>query len=247
MWSPEIVALVLGTFFIAGLVKGVVGFGLPVVALALLANTIGLKSAIALITAPAILMNVYQAAVGGYFMQIVKRLWPLLLTATVCIWFGVSLLAAADGRIATGLLGMLLVLYSGYSLARAQLKPPREWEIWATPLVGALSGIAYGFTGSLMVPGVIYLQALDLGRNMLVQALGLTFLLTTSALALSLSSHDLLGADLGLLSLATLIPAILGMVVGQRYRHRISEELFRKLFFWALLVAGAYMILRVFV
>lgn len=246
MWTPETIALILATFFLAGLVKGIVGFGLPVVALALLASTIGLKAAIALITVPGITMNVWQAATGGNFKAIVKRIWSLLVLACASIWFGVSILADADGKLVTGLLGMLLSLYASYSLLRAQVTPPRHLEPFLTPVVGVLSGIAYGLTGSLMVPGVVYLQALGFDRNTLVQALGITFLLTTSALAISLSGHNLLGAELGLLSAAALVPALLGLFVGQRFRHKLSEELFRKYFFWALLASGLYMIIRAF-
>ncbi len=244
MWSTEIVVLVMGAFFVAGLVKGIVGFGLPVVALALLANTIGLKSAIALITVPAILMNVYQASVGGNFIAIVNRIWTLLLAACIGIWFGVWLLANLDPRIATCLLGLLLVVYATYSLTRAQWKPSPEREPLLMPLMGALGGMAYGFSGSFMVPGVIYLQALGLDRNVLVQSLGIVFMLTTSALALSLSGNNMLGMEKGLLSAIALVPAVIGMMVGQRFRDNLSEERFRTIFFWALLVSGAYMILR---
>jgi hypothetical protein len=244
MWSTELFALVMSAFFVAGLVKGIVGFGLPVVALALLANTVGLKSAIALITVPAILMNVYQASVGGNFTAIVKRIWKMLLAACIGIWFGVRLLANLDPRFATFLLGLLLLVYATYSLTRAQWKPHPERESWQMPLMGALGGIAYGFSGSFMVPGVIYLQALGLNRNVLVQSLGIVFMLTTSALALSLSGHNMLGMEKGLLSTAALVPAVIGMIVGQRFRNNLSEERFRTIFFWALLVAGAYMILR---
>lgn len=241
MWSTELVALVLGTFLLAGLVKGIVGFGLPIVALALLANTLGLKTAIALIVVPGIVMNIWQATVGGAHKVIFKRIWTMLILACPFVYVGVSLLAHADPRYATGLFGVLLILYTTYSLARAQIKPPPAWESWLTPINGALSGIAYGFTGSMMVPGVIYLQALGLDRNILVQSLGITFLLMTCVLAVSLSSHDLLPADSGLLSALALIPAGLGMMAGQRIRNHISEELFRKIFFWALLADGLYM------
>lgn len=246
MWTPETIALILATFLLAGLVKGIVGFGLPVVALALLANTIGLKAAIALITVPGITMNVWQAASGGNFKVIVARIWTLLILACASIWFGVSILASADGKLVTGLLGVLLSLYATYSLVKAQVTPPRHLEPYLTPVIGVLSGIAYGLTGSLMVPGVVYLQALGFDRNTLVQALGITFLLTTSVLAISLSGHNLLGAELGLLSAAALAPALVGLYVGQRYRHKLSEEVFRKYFFWALLASGLYMIIRAF-
>ncbi len=244
MLNAEGIALVAITFLLAGIVKGVVGFGLPIVALAMLANTLGLKAAIALIVAPAIAMNAWQAAAGGAHKVILARIWTMLLPACACVWIGAGLLADVDARLATGLFGVMLLLYTTYSLARAQIAPPRSWEPWLTPVIGALSGIAYGLTGSLMVPGVIYLQALGFDRNTLVQALGITFLLMTLALALSLFGHGLLHAKLGLLSMLALVPAIIGMFVGQRFRHRISEQLFRHFFFWSLLVVGIYMTVR---
>ncbi|GBE43992.1 MAG TPA: sulfite exporter TauE/SafE family protein [Rhizobiales bacterium] len=247
MWSAEVLALVFTAFLLGGLVKGVLGFGLPIVALAILAATLGLKQAIALIVVPAIITNIWQCAVGGAFLAILRRIWSMLLPATLCIWVGVAILAGVDPKIPTGLLGALLVVYAVHGLTRPQLTPPREWEAWLSPLVGAFSGIAYGFTGSMMVPGVIYLQALGFDRNMLVQSLGITFLLTTLALAISLSGHDLLPRDLGLLSALALLPTALGMIAGQRFRHAVSEDLFRKLFFWALPVAGLYMIVRAFI
>jgi len=102
-------------------------------------------------------------------------------------------------------------------------------------------------TGTMMVPGVIYLQSLGFDRNTLVQSLGITFVALTLALGASLSLHNLLPRELSLLSVLAFLPAALGMFVGQRIRHRVSEEMFRKLFFWALPVAGLYMIVRAFV
>lgn len=247
MWSVEVLALVFAAFLLGGLVKGVLGFGMPVVALATLAATLGLKQAIALIIVPAIVTNVWQCAVGGSFLAIVRRIWNLLLPAVICIWVGVAILAAINPKMASGLLGVLLVLYAAHGLTRPQFTLPRAWEVWLNPLVGALSGIAFGLTGSMMVPGVIYLQALGFDRNTLVQSLGITFLLTTLALAISLSQHNLLPRDLALLSGLALLPAALGLIVGQRIRHRISEDVFRTLFFWALPVAGLYMIVRAIV
>ena len=247
MWAADVLALVFIAFFMGGLVKGVLGFALPLVALAILASTLGLKQAIALTIVPAIVINTWQCAVGGAFLVIVKRIWSMLLLATIFIWAGVGILANADPKIPSAVLGTILVLYGAHGLTRPQFTPPENWEVWLNPLIGVFSGIAYGLTGSMMVPGVVYLQALGFDRNTLVQSLGIAFVLTTTALAFSLSRYNLLSVDLGLVSVLALIPAALGMIVGQHIRHRISEDLFRKLFFWALPFAGLYMIARAFI
>ena len=91
-----------------------------------------------------------------------------------------------------------------------------------------------------MVPGVLYLQALGLPRDLLVQAMGILFSLSAAVLALALARHRLLPPDLLLLSVVALVPAFAGMALGQRVRRRLSETRFRKVFFGALLVLGAY-------
>ena len=47
--EPSIVAVVLIAFLVSGIVKGVVGFGLPAVSLAILSIALDLQSAIALV------------------------------------------------------------------------------------------------------------------------------------------------------------------------------------------------------
>ncbi len=46
------------------------------------------------------------------------------------------------------------------------------------------------------------------------------------------------------MSLAALVPTGLGLALGQRYRHHISEERFRRIFFVALLLIGLDMLRR---
>jgi uncharacterized membrane protein YfcA len=47
------------------------------------------------------------------------------------------------------------------------------------------------------------------------------------------------------LSAMGLVPVGLGLWLGQRIRHRISEDFYRKLFFIALFLIGVYLIARV--
>jgi uncharacterized membrane protein YfcA len=142
------------------------------------------------------------------------------------------------------LLGASLAVYAVIGLAGARLTLPPGTERWSGPLAGCVNGVLTGLTGSFVVPGVPYLQALGLPRDMLVQAMGILFALSTLALGIALAGRGLIGAELGLGSAAAVIPAILGMVLGQRLRRRIPEAAFRKVFFAALAVLGGYIVLR---
>jgi len=238
--QPETLALILAVFLLAGLVKGIVGLGLPAVALGLLTVFLGLKDAIVLIVVPSLATNLWQALAGGALLAIGRRLWSLLAFACVGIWFGTGLLAQSDGRLLAGLLGLLLSIYAVTALASPQLRVPEAWEPWLSPPIGAISGFFTGLTGSFTFPGIAYVQALGFSRDRLIQAMGIVFLTSTITLGLGLADNGLLTRDLGIASLAAMIPAFLGLLAGIRMRRRIPEDYFRRILLGALLVLGVY-------
>lgn len=244
MWSPEVLTLITATFLLGGIVKGMTGLGFPIVVLTMLATTIGLKEAMGLLIVPGVVTNIWQALAGGAFIPILKRIWTLLVTSVAGIWAGVQILATADTTLLVGLLGTLLFVYSAISLARPQIPPPKNKESLLSPLMGAAGGFMFGLTGSYMIPAVLYIQALGMTRDNFVQALGMAFCLVMAALGLFMSRSAILPMDVVILSVGALVPTAVGMLLGQRVRHKLSEEKFRKVFFIALCFAGLYMIAR---
>jgi len=92
-----------------------------------------------------------------------------------------------------------------------------------------------------VIPAVPYLQALKFDREVLVKALGLSFTVSTIALAWSLASSGILNSHTAAFSLLALIPALIGMIAGQRLLHRMRPEVFRHWFFGGLLLLGMYL------
>ena len=240
MLDPETLGIVFATFLLAGTVKGVIGLGLPSISLALLTVASDLTTAMALLLVPSFVTNLWQAVVGGNGAVILRRLWPFLLMATACVWLGAAALTRVDLSLLSALLGLLLVSYAGLGLGgiRLTIRPARE--AWAGTLIGATNGVLTGMTGSFVVPGVMFLQAIGLPRDMLIQAMGMLFTVSTVALGLALGGNGMLSMNQGLLSASGVLPAIVGMTVGQQLRKRLSEDLFRRVFFWALLALGTY-------
>ena len=242
--EPSLLAAAAAVFLLAGTVKGVIGLGLPTVSLGLLVLVTDLPGAMALMLAPSFVTNVWQGCVGGNLLALLRRLWPFLLPATLLIGLSGLAIVSADLSLLAGLLGLLLVAYALVGLLGIRLAIGSAREGWAGPLFGAVNGLLTGLTGSFVVPGVMYLQSIGLPRDQLVQAMGILFTLSTAALAVSLGGNGLLSQDLGLVSAAGVIPALLGMVIGQRIRRVLSEAAFRRVFFWALLALGAYIAVR---
>ena len=242
MPDPLTAAIIFAVFLIAGCVKGLVGLGLPTVSLGLLTAALDLTTAMVLLLVPSFVTNVWQAAVGGNGRAILSRIWPFLAMATVTVWIGALALVRVDLAWLSALLGLLLVTHAVLNLAGVRITLTPVQETWASPLIGAVNGVLTGMTGSFGMPGVLYLQAIGLTRDMLVQAMGMLFTLSTVALALALQGSGVLDLSYGAWSGAALAPAAIGMTVGRRIRKRLSEQRFRHVLFIALLMLGSYII-----
>ncbi len=243
-WSPEIIALIAITFVAAGFVKGTIGLGLPTVTLAILTFPIGLQKTLSILVLPILITNIWQALIGPHLKEILRRFWPFLLMAIISVWFGVKVLDNSRPDYLVALLGAVLILnsliaYTGY---RTPAPAPEREKIWSVVCSG-LGGLMFGMTGNFIVPGILFLQALGLKRDMMVQTLGVTFTTISATLAVSLTSRSMMTGDLTLASIASLAPASLGLWLGVRYRKSVSEEQFRKLFFAGLFVIGCSLLL----
>jgi uncharacterized membrane protein YfcA len=232
------------TFFIAGIVKGVTGMGLPTVAMGVLGALISPLAAASLLIVPSFVTNVWQLLAGPQFTSITRRLWLMMLTIIVGTVLGSSWLASGNTRFTTAALGAALLVHAGYTLFARQLRVPQHWERWLSPAVGATTGIVTGCTGVFVIPAVPYLQALGLEKDELVQALGLSFTVSTIALAAGLDYRGALQLDNLILSALAVIPALGGMWARQVIRNGISPATFRLGFLLCLLLLGAEMALK---
>ncbi len=239
-------AAIFSVFLLAGVVKGAIGLGLPTVSVGLLSLFMAPVEAAAMLIVPSFFTNVWQLCDGPGWRGIGLRLWPMLLG--VC---GGTVLGAAAGGLlpaaaATAALGLALMAYA----ASSRLAPGRELtarqERFLGPLAGAVTGAVAGATGVFVLPAVPYLRALGLPRDALMQAMGWSFTVSTVALAAALALQGNFHAAGAGTSCLALIPACLGMVLGQKLRRSMDPQLFSRCFFAGLFLLGFYFAVGIF-
>lgn len=245
-YLPPHFLIVLVTFFFAGIVKGASGMGLPTVAMGVLSAVMPPVSAAALLVIPSFVTNFWQLFTGPNFLSLIKRLWTMMLGIVIGTLAGSWLLTNANTSYTNIGLGSALIIYAIHGLWAKPLSVPARIESSLSPVIGLLTGVINGGTGIFTLPAVPYLQALGFSKDDLIQALGLSFTVSTIALAAGLAQGGAFHIENFMLSALAIIPALIGMAVGTAVRKRISQATFRRWFLIFIAILGFELVLRPF-
>jgi hypothetical protein len=242
--SPFVIAVTIFAFLLAGLVKGVIGMGLPTISIGLLSLVMQPVEAVALLVVPTLVTNLWQMAAGRNFVTLVYRLWPVMAGVCIGTWVaafsGLGLLTKDSTGLATMALGIALMVYSAFGLAKIHFTVRRSAEPWLGPIIGVLTGGISAATGVFAIPAIPYLQAIGLDKEDLVQAQGVSFTVSTLALTVVLIGHGTLQISNTSVSFLAVAPALLGMAIGQWVRLRVRPEVFSLCFFLGVFLLGAH-------
>lgn len=228
-------------FIVAGIAKGAVGIGLPPIAVGLMTLAVPLDDALAIMTIPTLVTNVWQAGYGPGLLRLFRRFWTLALTATVTLILVAATLGKLGSPQASAWLGVMLAVYSTIVLLAWRPRVSRRAERWMNPLMGAASGAVAGFTGIAAVPFLPYMQSLDIDKDDLVQALGILFIFLIGALTFALFRQGTFDATNVMGGIAAIVPTSIGVWLGQKSRNALSPEMFRRVFLVGLLALGLHM------
>lgn len=242
----ELICLLFATFLGAGVVKGVTGMGLPTVAMGVLGAVMSPLTAAAILIIPSFVTNVWQMLAGGNTLRLLRRLWAMMLCIVIGTVLATRLLVIVDPVWSGRALGIALIAYAAYALFSPTISIPERLEPWLSPVIGIVTGVLTGATGVFTLPAVPYVQSLGLQKDELVQALGLSFTVSTVALAGGLVAQDAFRLDQLGLSLLAVIPALVGMWLGAIVRQKISPKTFRRCFLLFLIILGLELALRPF-
>lgn len=242
--SWEAGCLAAAVFVLAGAIKGVIGLGLPTVAMALLALWMPPAQAAALLIVPSLTTNVWQAGPLRTLGPLSRRLAGLQAGVVLGTVGAAQAFGPPSGSAGALLLGLALVAYAVWGLAGRAMRVPLAMRAWLGPCVGVATGMLTALTGVFVIPAVPYLQGLGLEKDELMQAMGLSFTVSTLALGASLGLQgEAMGPQLAA-SLWMLPAAAVGMLAGQRMRARMPVATFRRCFFVGLAALGAWMVWR---
>ena len=201
--------------------------------------------ALAALILPVLVSNLMQTLRGG-----AEGLWPLIVrfrfylaTLVVVLLAATQLVTVISDRAFFLVIGLPVTLFSLVQLAGWQLRLRRQSR-WTDFGVGAISGFFGGLSGVWGPPTVAYLTALDLAKAQHVRVQGIIYFSGSVMLMVGHLRSGIVNAQTFPLSVALLIPAVIGMLAGGKFQDRIDQKTFRRATLIVLLVAGVNLLRR---
>jgi uncharacterized protein len=237
--QASIIAAVVCSLIVAGFLKGIIGIGMPVVALPLLSLFIDIKSAAMLLSMPLIFSNVPQALEGGKTGRCLMQLMPVFLGMIPGLFLGVWLLLALDVNVAKMIAGLVLMGVGGVTLLAPKLQLQSRLVLPTGITFGFFGGILGGIAAMSGPLVFIFLLAKGLGGKAFTKEASLYLVVSSGLLAVLLTASRQFNWLDVLVSTAAMLPVVLGMHLGRQMRDKIAPETFKKLVLIAVIAAGA--------
>ena len=237
--QASIIAAVVCSLIVAGLLKGIIGVGMPVVALPLLSLFVDIKSAAMLLSMPLIFSNVPQALEGGKTGRCLMQLMPVFLGMIPGLFLGVRVLLALDANVAKIIAGVVLMGVAGVTLLAPKLQLQSRLVLPTGITFGFFGGILGGIAAMSGPLVFIFLLAKGLIGKAFTKEASLYLVVSSGLLAILLTASRQFNWLDVLVSTAAMLPVVIGMYVGQHMRDKIAPETFKKLVLIAVIAAGA--------
>lgn len=239
-------SVILTAYIVASAIKGLTGLGFSTSCLPVMALHFDLKTAIPLVIVPSIISNITVIIQAGHFREAISRFWPLYLAAVPGLLVGLAILVSINGDAAKAVLGLVLIIYALWAMTNMAFFLPTKWERTLRVPTGFMTGVVNGITGSQVMPILPYLLSLNLDKNVFVQAINISFTLSSLVMLLGLNQLGYLSATTFLTALAGLLPVLLTLTVAGRLRRRLTVLVYRRLVLGFLLVMGLILLVRLF-
>jgi uncharacterized membrane protein YfcA len=242
--TPALWAAAVAVTLLAGVVKGAIGFAMPLIMISLLTLFLDPKLALAGIILPIVASNGMQVLRMGLApaWQAMRHHWRYLVVICVAIFSTAQLVPAMSPEVFYLVLGVPVVALSMIQLVgwRPVIPPARrniaEWG------VGTISGILGGLAGTWGPTTVLYLIALQTPKARQIVVQGVIYGVGAVILLLAHLRSGILNGDTVRFSAALLPISLAGMWLGFQLQDRMDAALFRKVTLIVLTVAGLNLI-----
>ncbi len=236
---------ILTAYVVAGSIKGLTGIGFSTSCLPIMALRLDLKVAIPLVIVPSIVSNLAVMMQAGHFRKALRRFWPLYQASVPGLLIGLAILIAIRIDTAKAILGLVLIFYALWAFSNQPSSLSASWERRLKIPVGFCTGFINGLTGSQVMPALPYLLSLNLEKHDFVQAINISFTLSSLVLLVGMNRLGYLSPETFMVAVAGLVPVLSAVYLTGRLQKHLTGTAYRKLVLGFLLMMGIILLLRI--
>ena len=242
--DPIIVIVIILAVMAGGLIKGTIGFGMPMVALPLIAFAVPVTTAMVLLCAPIFLTNFLQIK----FKQGISsyRFLPMFLFLVVGLIIGARLILEINLNTITQIIAILIIFAAVINCFGFKINNNinKKNEKIITSFIGFGSGILGGLSTVYGPPMLAYLVAVDLPKEKFVRTVSTMYFIGSFPLYGSLIYYGFATKQDLIMSLLLIIPALIAQQIGTKIRDKINQKQFRNCILVTLVILGIMLFIK---
>jgi len=231
--------------FIAGFVKGIVGFAMPMIVLSGSAAIEQPSLGLAVLILPTLCTNIYQSSLFGR-RELIVSIGEFRFFLFACLFgllVGANLFVAANLNTLVGGIGAVVLVLSFVQLI--QIKAPKRNNTTSLSIVfGVITGLLGGGTGVWGPTTVLYLTSIGTPKQKQIVVQGLTFAFSSIFLLFAHLYTGIFTSETGILSAFMVLPAMIGMLFGVSIQRFLNQDRFRLITLFSLCIGGIYLVYR---
>lgn len=239
-------ALAIAITLLAGIIKGAIGFAMPLVMVSGISSLVDPKLALAAIIMPIVVSNIWQTFRAGWTaaVEAARDFWRYVVVVCVTIFAVAQLVPIIPTRMFYLVLGVPVVTLSMIQLLGVRFSIEEEQRRWAEWLAGIVSGVFGGLAGTWGPTTVLYLLAINTPKTRQIVIQGVLYGVGSVSLLFAHLQSGILNAASAPLSIALVVPAMLGMWFGFQIHDRLDQDRFRQITLIVLVIAGLNLLRR---
>ena len=241
--DPTIVVIIILAILAGGLIKGTLGFGMPMVALPIIAFVIPATTAMIILCAPILLTNFLQIK----FKQGVSsyRFLPMFVSLVIGLIVGARLILEINLNTITQIIAVSIIFAALINCFGFKIQNPnKNREKIMTSIIGFGSGILGGLSTFYGPPMLAYLVASDLPKEKFVRTVSTMYFIGSFPLYGSLIYYGFATKEDIFMSIFLILPAFISQQIGTKIRDKINQKQFRICILVTLIILGISLFIK---
>ena len=242
--SNEVALIVSLAFFVAGVVKGVIGIGLPTTAITIMTFFVSPLMALGLNLIPMTITNIWQFSKADNPRELIKNYKYFAISLVVFILITSFYANQIGDNVVRIIFAVAVLLFVSLQIFGFNFKMnPKRDSLWQSSL-GTLGGIFGGAASIWAVPVTMYLLMKNVKPKQFVDISGFLIMIGCLPVSIGYIATGVFQPNMFIYGALGSVIGIVGFQIGEKLRNKVNAKTFKNLLLIFFSISAINMIIR---